>query len=43
MKRIIILKLLKSRWARQFALNAVKNPKVRQVIFKQIARRFGIK
>ena len=38
MKKTIFLKLLKSQRVRQLALNALKNPTVRRVIFKQIAR-----
>ena len=38
MKKTIVLKLLKSQRVRQLALNALKNPMVRRVVFKQITR-----
>jgi hypothetical protein len=38
-KKTIVLKLLKSQRMRRLALNALKNPTVRRVIFKQISRR----
>jgi hypothetical protein len=43
MKKTLVLKLLKSRWAWRLAFYALKNPMVRRVIFKLIARRLGSK
>jgi hypothetical protein len=40
-KKTIVLKLLKSQRVRRLALNALKSPTVRRVIFKQISRRFS--
>ncbi len=41
MKKAIALKLLKSKTARQLAVKAVKNEKVRKVILKQVGRRLA--
>ncbi len=41
MKKAIALKLLRSKTARQLAMKAVKNEKVRKVILKQVGRRLA--
>ena len=38
-KTAIALKILKHRWARQVAVKALKNEKVRKVVAKQVSRR----